>query len=180
MIKSGLGQKEKLKALRFFVANYDQSTLSRKLCEIAHIEKQKNILEQSGLKAPCEWLTMHSTSDQQRQHENRPPDEYLPYAKHIDAMRVAVCYTGNFKIILDAELKYHHLNAVLYYWKEGDSVLCLTNEDINRRSGCFMFNGTSDDKYWVYQGREQNGDYIFKYTSDYYRNSLNGCDDEYL
>ena len=105
MMKSGLGQKEKPKALRFFVANYDQSKLSRKLCEIAHIGKQINILEQSGLKAPCELLTMHSTSDQQRQHENRPPDEYLPNAEHIEAMRVAMCYTGNPKIILDAELK---------------------------------------------------------------------------
>ena len=48
--------------------------------------------------------------------EGRPPDEYLPYAKHIDAMRVAVCYTGNPKRIIDATLNYHHLKAVLRYW----------------------------------------------------------------
>ena len=96
-------------------------------------------------------------------------------------MRVAVCYTGNLKSTLDAKLKYHHLRSVLRYWQHGGSVLCLTDEDINKHSDCFMFNGTSDDKYWVYQGREQNGDYIFKYTSDYYRYFLDGHEgDEYF
>ena len=69
-------------------------------------------------------------------------------------------------------IKNYDLISVLGYWTEGDSVLCLTDEDINMHSGCFMFNGTSYDKYWVYQGREQTGGYIFKYTSDYYRRRL--------
>ena len=65
MMKSGLGQKEKLKALRMFVDNHDVN--NRKLCENVHIEKQIKYFEQSGLNAPCELLTMHSATDQERQ-----------------------------------------------------------------------------------------------------------------
>ena len=92
-----------------------------------------------------------------------------------------MCYNGNPKSITDAKLKYDYLKCLLHKWQHGDSVLCLTDQDYNTHSGCFLFNGTSDLKYWVYQGREGTGDYIFKYTSDYYRHDLNDFrDDEYF
>jgi hypothetical protein len=200
MMKSGLSQNEKLKALRIFVDDYDYN--NSELREIARIEKHINILKRSGLKTPYQLLTMDDSVSEQKLQESHarhyhrrqiednrarqrhklllegnhllegPPDYYLPYAKHIDAMRVAVGYTGNPKCINDAKLKHYYLKKALFYWQEGDSVLCLTDDDINEHSGCFMFNDTSIFEYWVYQGREQTGDYIFKYTADYYRHGL--------
>ena len=52
MMKSGLSQNEKLKALRIVIDNVDENTLNSKLSEIAHIEKQIIFFEQSCLNRP--------------------------------------------------------------------------------------------------------------------------------
>ena len=55
----------------------------------------------------------------------------------IDAMRVALGYTGIQKKVLDTKLKRERVGSILEYWHRGDSVLCLTDDDINALSGFF-------------------------------------------
>ena len=52
----------------------------------------------------------------------------------IDAMRVALGYTGIQKRFLDTKLKYKRAWSILEYWRSGDSVLCLTGDDIDTGS----------------------------------------------
>jgi hypothetical protein len=165
MMKSGLSQNEKLSALRIVIDNVNENTLNSKLSEIAHIKRQIEFFEQSDLKTPCPC---------ERERAKYRYRSNNVYSAPMDAMRFAVCYTGNPKPIRDAKLNYQRWNVMLKHWQEGDSVLCLTDDDINKHSGCFHFNDSdaTRDEYWVYQGREQNGDYSFKYTADYHRCDL--------
>ena len=170
-MKSGLSQNEKLAALRIVIDNVNENTLNSKLSEIAHIEKQINFFEQSGLETS--W-------DVRMPPKRHRFNDY--HTDHLQGLRWSVCYTGHIKPIRKTEFKLKYLILELKHWQEGDSVLCLTDDDINKHSGCFYFEavdapGAHPDAYWVYQGRDHIGYYSFKYTSDYYRCSLSGLGD---
>jgi hypothetical protein len=153
MMKSGLSQNEKLEALRHVIENIDQKTLSNVLSKKDHIDSQINFFKQSGVDPPFteQWRI-------DRDSRRCYTDDLLP-------MRFAACYSGNSKSIRDAK---HNLQDSVHFLKRcQDSVLCLTDYDINTEKGHFHH---LDERhsFWVYQGREQNGDYSFKYNACYW------------
>ena len=160
MMKSGLSQNEKLKALRIFIENHDEGEINRKVKLCAVVEKQLQDFKDWGLNAPDRINVL-------MKRISKPIfSEYTPFFYSDCAeLRVAVRHNGAERLIIEAGFKCYYLHWILSLWEGRCSVLSLSD---NNRDGCYTYpksyfkGGADRDRpYLFYHGRELNGGFIF-------------------
>ena len=159
MMICGLSRSEKLNAIRIFIDNEDIDVLNKLQHEISCMNEKCHEIEHALGHAINSIYENAEYLDFIRINNNW--GEIL-YARTYGQMRLVSGYAGSpelLNLLLDAELEWKKKTSLLQTCKSMFPImfLCLDNE------GDMFYIRTDDDneKYYMYEGREHNGDFCF-------------------